>query len=241
MTQQTYDANQVLMGGGGPKGWSFADPGTTRTGTIAEPPKAVQERDYDPNNPGGGNPKVFPSGDPIMGIHVVVATNERDASIDGDDGRRTFYIEGRYLKEAVREGVRNAGAPGLEVGGQITVTFTHREDPADKRSRKFWQVQYVPAANATLMADPAQQQAPQDPPAPQAAPVYQPPAPAPQPAYQPPVPQQPVYAPPVAQAPVPQAPPVAQTAPAPAPAPATPEAMAAFLAWQATQQGQQPA
>lgn len=231
MTQQTYDANQVLMGGGGPKGWSFADPGTTRTGTIAEPPKAVQERDYDPNNPGGGNPKVFPSGDPIMGIHVVVATNERDASIDGDDGRRTFYIEGRYLKEAVREGVRNAGAPGLEVGGQITVTFTHREDPADKRSRKFWQVQYVPAANATLMADPAQQQAPQAPPA------YQSPVVAPQPAYQPPVPQQPAYAAPVAQAPAPAPAPAAAPV---APAPATPEAMAAFLAWQATQ-GQQPA
>ena len=231
MTQQTYDANQVLMGGGGPKGWSFADPGTTRTGTIAEPPKAVQERDYDPNNPGGGNPKVFPSGDPIMGIHVVVATNERDASIDGDDGRRTFYIEGRYLKEAVREGVRNAGAPGLEVGGQITVTFTHREDSADKRSRKFWQVQYVPAANATLMADPAQQQAPQAPPA------YQSPVVAPQPAYAPPVPQQPAYAAPVAQAPAPAPAPAAAPV---APAPATPEAMAAFLAWQATQ-GQQPA
>ena len=222
MTQQTYDANAVLMGGGGPKGWSFADPGTTRTGTIAEPPKAVQERDYDPNNPGGGNPKVFPSGDPIMGVHVVVQTAERDASIDGDDGRRTFYIEGRYLKEAVREGVRNAGAPGLEVGGQITVTFTHREDPMDKRSRKFWQVQYVPAANATLMADPAQQQAPAAAPAPQ--PVYAPPA-------------APVAAAPVAAAPA--ATPV-QQAPAPAPAaaaaPPTPEQLAAWQAWQATQQ-----
>jgi len=154
MTQQTYDANAVLMGGGGPKGWKFEDPGTTRTGTIAEPPKAVQERDYDPSNPGGGAPKVFPSGDPIMGVHVVVQTTERDPSIDGDDGRRTFYIEGRYIKEAVREAIRNAGAPGLEVGGQISVTFTHREDPMDKRSRKFWNVTYTPAGNAALMGEP---------------------------------------------------------------------------------------
>lgn len=220
MTQpQTYDANAILMGGGGHKAWKFDEPGTTRAGTIAEAPQVKQEREYDKDNPGGGNPKFFPSGDPIMGLTVVVQTNERDPSVDGDDGRRTFYIEGRYLKDAVREGVRNAGAPGLEIGGQITVTFTHREDPMDKRSRKFWRVQYVPAANATLMADPA-------------------PA---QPVYAPPPVQQPVYAPPVAQqAPVPTAPPVQQVpAPVAQPAPVakpTPEALAAFVAWQATQQ-----
>lgn len=208
MTQQTYDANAVLMGGGGPKGWSFADPGTTRTGTIADTPKAVQERDYDPNNPGGGAPKVFPSGDPIMGVHVVVQTTERDVTIEGDDGRRTFYIEGRYLKEAVREGVRTAGASGLEVGGQITVTFTHREDPADKRSRKFWAVQYVPAGNAALMGAPAVQQ-----PVAAQAPVQQVPAPVVQP--------------------VPQAPAVVA---APAPAAPTPEQLAAFQAYMASQQ-----
>jgi hypothetical protein len=218
MTQQTYDANAVLMGGGGPKGWKFEDPGTTRTGTVAEAPKAVQERDYDPNNPGGGAPKVFPSGDPIMGVHVVVQTTERDPSIDGDDGRRTFYIEGRYIKEAVREAVRNAGSPGLEIGGQLTVTFTHREDPMDKRSRKFWTVQYVPAGNASLMGE-------------------QPPAAAPQQA-----------TPPAAQPPAPvQAPPVQQV-PAPAPAAAVPglppgmtaEQFAAFQQYQAQQAQQQP-
>jgi hypothetical protein len=215
MTQQTYDANAVLMGGGGPKGWKFEDPGTTRVGTVAEPPKAVQERDYDPNNPGGGAPKVFPSGDPIMGVHVVVQTAERDPSIEKDDGRRTFYVEGRYLKEAVREAIRNAGAPGLEVGGQITVTFTHREDPMDKRSRKYWTVQYVPAGNAALMTpeQPAQQAAPA-------------PAPTPAPAATP-QPQ-----------PVQQAPQAAATAPG-----MTPEQWAAFQAYQAQQaaQSQQPA
>jgi hypothetical protein len=214
MTQQTYDANQVLMGGGGPKGWKFEDPGTTRTGTIAEAPKAVQERDYDPNNPGGGAPKVFPSGDPIMGIHVVVQTTERDPSIEGDDGRRTFYIEGRYIKEAVREAVRTAGAPGLEIGGQVSVTFTHREDPMDKRSRKFWQVTYTPAGNAALMAT-------------DQAPVAQPQqytAPAPQPA-----PVQQVPAPQPAAAPVPGLPPGM-----------TAEQFAAFQQYQA-QQAQQPA
>lgn len=252
MTQpQTYDANQVLMGGGaGHPAWKFdqPNPGAPRVGTIVAPPQARQERDYDKNNPGGGDPKFFPSGDPIMGILVEVQTNERDPSVEDDDGVRVFYIEGRYLKEAVREAVRTAGSPGLEVGGQLYVTFTHREDPMDKRSRKFWQIQYVPGANAALMADPAQQQVPQQQvpqqPAPQ-QPVYAPPAPQ-APVYQPPAPQQ-AYAPqqpPVAPAPAPQpappAPPAPPAAAAPAPTQPTPEQLAAYAQWQATQ-GQQSA
>lgn len=176
MTQTHYDANAVLMGGGaGHPAWKFdqPNPGQPRVGTIAAPPVARQERDYDPKNPGGGQLKTFPSGDPIMGILVDVQTAERDPSNPDDDGVRVFYVEGRYLKEAVREAVRAAGAPGLEVGGQLSVEFTHREDPMDKRSRKFWQITYTPAGNAALMADQAQAPAPAAPAA-QAAPAAAP-------------------------------------------------------------------
>lgn len=211
MTTTNYDANDILMGAGGPPAWKFEDPGTTREGTITSPPQARQEREYDPNNPGGGALKVFPSGDPIMGVHVEVQTIERDAGRPEDDGKRTFYIEGRYIKEAVREAVKRTGARGLEVGGQLRVTFTHREDPMDKRSRKFWTVVYTPAGNAALMAD-------QQPTMPVAQPVA-PPAPTPAP-----VAQLAASAP----TPVPAAPAV------------DPAALAAFQAWQA-QQNQQPA
>lgn len=166
MSQQTYNANDILMGGGGAPSWKFTDPGTTREGTIKTPPKTHQERNYDPNNPGGGTPRVFPSGDPIIGLTVEVQTTERDPSIEDDDGTRTFWIEGRYLKEAVRNAVRAAGAPGLEVGGKLKVTFTHREDPTDKRSRKYWDVVYTPAGNASLMAEQPQAQPQQPAPAP---------------------------------------------------------------------------
>lgn len=182
---QTPNANDVLMGGGGAPSWKFTDPGTTRTGTIKAPPQAHQEKDYDPNNPGGGKPKFYPSGDPIMGITVEVATDERDAGIEDDDGTRTFWIEGRYLKDAVRSAVRAAGANGLEVGGRLQVTFTHREDPTDKRSRKYWDVKYTPAGNNALMADQAPQAATAATPAATPAPVDQPATampPAPQPA-----------------------------------------------------------
>ena len=207
MTQTNYDANDVLMGAGSPA-WKFEDPGTVHEGTIAAPPQAKQEREYEKDNPGGGALKFFPSGDPIMGVVVEVQTTERDATKPDDEGKRTFYVEGRYIKEAVRGAVRTAGARGLEVGGHIRVTFTHREDPMDKRSRKFWTVVYTPAGNAALMAE-ATPQAP--------APVQ-------------PVPQH-VAPAPVQPAPVPQAP-----APAPAAPTMTPEQQAAFIAWQSSQQ-----
>lgn len=220
MTQTHYDANAVLMGGNNAPAWKFDEPGTARAGIIASPPQARQEREYDRDNPGGGEPKWFPSGDPIMGIVVEVDTNERDPSNTEDTGRRTFYVEGRYIKDAVRGAVRAAGAHGLEVGGHLAVTFTHREDPMDKRSRKFWDVKYTPAGNTALMGD--QAQAPAAPVAQQPAPAYQAPAqaPAPQPA-----------------APTPQPAPAPAPQPAPAAGQPSPEALAAFQQWQASQQG----
>lgn len=163
---QTPSANDILMGGGGAPTAKFHNPGDMLVGRVIAPPQAYQERDYDPKNPGGGTPKTYPSGDPIMAVYVDLATDLRDPSINDDDGTRRFYIEGRYLKADVRDAIRAAGAPGLEVGGTLQVTFTHREDPTDKRSRKFWQVAYTPAGNAALMgAEP-----PQAAPAPQTAP-----------------------------------------------------------------------
>jgi hypothetical protein len=151
-------ANDVLMGGGGAPSAKFEDPGTTWEGRIVSPPQSHQVRTYDPKNPGGGDPKFYPSGDPIMGITVDIATSVRDNTIEDDDGVRRVYLDGRYVKDAVRDAVRTAGASGLEVGGHLKITFTHREDPADKRSRKFWDVTYTPAGNAALMGEQTAQQ-----------------------------------------------------------------------------------
>lgn len=158
MTQTHYDANDILMGGGGSPAWKFETPGETRTGIISAAPQARQVREYDRNNPGGGALKFFPSGDPIMGIVIELDTDERRDQ--DDDGKRTFYVEGRYIKEAVRNAVRASGAQRLEIGGRLTVKFTHRENPHDTGSRKYWEATYVPAANNVLMADDSAQYAP---------------------------------------------------------------------------------
>ncbi|MDF2848997.1 MAG: hypothetical protein K0R97_2979 [Oerskovia sp.] len=189
------NANDVIMGGGGVPSAKFATPGDSIKGRIIAPPQAYQVRDYDRNNPGAGELKFYPSGDPIMAIYVDLATDLRDPSIEDDDGIRRVYDEGRSRKEDVRTAVRNAGAAGLEVGATLELAFTHREDPEDKRSRKFWQARYIPAGNAALMTPEA--------PAPASAPVQ---APTPTPPVAPaatPVPVAAVSAPSVAVGPTP--------------------------------------
>lgn len=180
---QQHDANDILMGGGGAPTAKFETPGTTIGGRIVGPPKAFQEREYNRvTKRSDGPPKTFPSGDPIMGITVDVQTVGLP-KVDADDtGVRRIYIQGKRLKDAVRDGIRAAGAPGLEVGGELHVTYTHDGEPAGPgvSPPKEYTVRYVPAsagaANAALgvapaaneWTQPAQPTAPATPPAPAA-------------------------------------------------------------------------
>lgn len=204
---QTADANAVLMGGAGAPALKFDNVGDRKVVTITAAPQVRQEREYDPNNPGGGAPKTFPSGDPIMGIFVDV---REDAT--GED--HTFYIEGKRLKDAVKGAIRAAGGNGLEVGGKLDVTLTHYDVDGDRRSGRNWSIAYTPAGNAALMGAPS---APAATPAPAPAPAPQAAAPAP------------------ASAPAPQAAPTAAP-PAAATSNPTPEQLAAFAQYMASQQ-----
>lgn len=172
--RDTRSANDILMGGGGAPAWAFEAPGVRKVARITKPPQSKQEREYDPRNPGGGKPKFFPSGDPIMGVTVEVQTNERDPQDPDDDGKRTFYIEGKRLKEAVREAVRAAGANGLEVGGTLDVTLTHYDEPNDRKSGRNWQISYTLPGNNVLMDQPQQGGFQQAPPPATLPPQYQP-------------------------------------------------------------------
>lgn len=146
-TQQHYDANDILMGGGGAPTLKLDQLGVEVGGSIVTKPIARQETEF-----GTNKPKTFPSGDPIMGILVDVQTSLRDASIEDDSGVRRLYVEGKRLKEAVRDAVRNSGAPGLEVGGQLYVAWTGTGTPASAgvSGPKLYQARYIPAATAVL-------------------------------------------------------------------------------------------
>ena len=224
-------ANDILFGSGVPYA-KFDAPGVTWSGRIVAISEPYQEREYVKGDPGGGAPKTYPSGDPIMSFSIDLDTGLRDATIEGDDGRRRIYMDGSRIKRAVRDAVKAAGARALVEGSHLSITYTSDEVPGDPRSGKNYAAQYTPGnpASNVLMgqvgqpATPQYQQAPAQPYAPQQpAPQYAPQ----QPQY---APQQPQYAPqqPVQAAPVQQQPP-APAAPA-APAGPTPEQLAAVAA-----------
>jgi hypothetical protein len=153
--QQTPSADDVLMGGGRPAA-KFEHPGATVGGKILAPPRTHQEREYDRNNPGRGKPKVFPSGDPIYGITVDVQTNDRSLGAE-DDGVRRIWIEGKRLKEAVREAVRAGGGTSLQQGGELWVKYTGDGEPpsAGANPPKLWDARYTPPTPGPVSQDQA--------------------------------------------------------------------------------------
>lgn len=199
--------------------WKFTNPGDTNTGTITEVSDARQATEY------GSNELAYWDKErtrPKMQVAVTLDTTERDPQDANDTGKRTLWVveDGRSgsILSAIRQAVHQAGAGTIDIGGQLTVTFSgfdpNSKNPANPR--KIYAASYVPPAPAGGMftnQEPAQ-------------PVAQPAA-APVPAAPAPAPAAPVAPAPVAQ-PAPAATPAAQPAPAPAtpaPVPAVPDAV----------------
>lgn len=192
--------------------WKFPNPGDTHTGTITEVSDARQATEY------GSNELAYWDKErtrPKMQVAVTLDTAERDPQDASDTGKRTLWVveDGRSgsILSAIRQAVHQAGAGTIDIGGQLTVTFSgfdpNSKNPANPR--KIYAASYVPPAPAGGMFT---NQAPAQPVAqPAAAPA--PAAPAPAPA----APAQPVAAPAPAQ-------PVAAPA-TPAPVPAVPDAV----------------
>jgi hypothetical protein len=216
------NANDFLMGGGTTSAkWNFI--GETISGPITRQPEVRQQTDFKTKAP-----KTFPNGDPMNQLVVTLQTNDRDPSDSQDDGTRAVYIKGKQMTAAVRDAVRLTGAPGLEVGGLLTLTwvsggprFVNDPEPEPKVFTAQYQRGANPAAAAYLNGggQPATQQAYQQAPAAYAPPAAQPayaapqgyapppqqayaaaPAPAQQPAYQPPLQQGPPRPPSVPEA-----------------------------------------
>lgn len=174
------DADAFLMGGGGAPTAKFPTAGTTVSGRITEKPKVEQQRDIKDQSL-----KFWGDGNPMLQLVVTVQTEERDSAIEEDDGRRRIFVKGQ-MKNVIADAVTQSGARGLEIGGTLTVKYTHdgQSKGAGMSPPKQYIAQYVPAAtNALHTPDPgtapqAQQYA--------APPVqqYAAPTPAPAPAVQ---------------------------------------------------------
>lgn len=180
--------------------WKFVSPGDTHTGTITEVSDARQATEFGSNEPAYWDREKTR---PKMQVAVTLDTTERDPQDANDTGKRTLWVveDGRSgsILSAIRQAVHQVGAGTIDIGGQLTVTFSgfdpNSKNPANPR--KVYTAAYVPPAPAGGMFTNQ---------APAAAPA------------------QPVAAPATPAAPAQPAAPVAATA-TPAPVPAVPDAV----------------
>ena len=167
--------------------WKFTNPGDTHTGTITEVSDARQATEY------GSNELAYWDKErtrPKMQVAVTLDTTERDPQDANDTGKRTLWVveDGRSgsILSAIRQAVHQASAGTIDIGGQLTVTFSGF-DPNSKNPqnpRKIYSASYVPPAPAGGMftnqapAQPAAAPAPAAPAQPVAAPATPAPVPA---------------------------------------------------------------
>lgn len=140
----------------------FNNPGDTFTGQVTAAPFEKQQTVF---NSGGQLAYYAPKagqaqGDPKMQIVVPM--------IDQAGNEQTLYVSSPRMKKAIGAAMTAAGAPDIQVGGVLTVTFTALEQGKGAQPAKAFTASYqAPSAGQA----PAQQA-----PAPyaQAAPVGQP-------------------------------------------------------------------
>jgi hypothetical protein len=65
-----------------------------------------------------------------------------------DEGRRTLWVRKGFLAGAVKEAVIASGAPGLQVGGKLTVQHTELRDTGKVQPAKVFKAKYEPPVSS---------------------------------------------------------------------------------------------
>lgn len=115
------DPDDLLMGSGAPS-CTFPEIGTVWKGQVLAK-ETQQQRDFTT-----GEPKFYDDGNPMQQVCITLQTDARDPERDGDDGVRKLYVRGQMLA-AVREAVKAAGAPTVEIGGTLAVQYIGDGEP----------------------------------------------------------------------------------------------------------------
>jgi len=154
------DPDELLMSGGSTTA-NFPLIGQSYTGVV-KAKRSQQRRDMKDNSL-----LFWDDGNPQMQIVADLQCEPLGYKMDKkgnrtpfpeDDGMRSLYIFGR-MRTAVRDAVRETGAPTIEIGGKLTVTYTGDGEVPGKGMDppKLYSAAYVPAGQAAadgeLMAD----------------------------------------------------------------------------------------
>ncbi|QJD50470.1 hypothetical protein SEA_CHRIS_68 [Mycobacterium phage Chris] len=106
-----------FLGGGGPASAKFKTHGDVVAGVIAVEPESRQQTDLDTNEP-----LTWKDGSPRMQLVVTLQTDLTDPDVEDDDGMRRLFVKGE-MRKAVQKAVIAAGAKGLDVGGELALTY----------------------------------------------------------------------------------------------------------------------
>lgn len=84
--------------------------------------KVISQKKQQSKDMATGKLKFWDDGDPIYEIVFVLQTDERDPSIDDDDGRRRLFARGQMLK-AIGQALSKAGWTKELVGGTLGMKY----------------------------------------------------------------------------------------------------------------------
>ncbi len=137
-----------FLGGGGPASAKFKSHGDTVGGVIAVEPEQRQQTDMKTNEP-----LTWKDGSPRLQLVVTVQTDLIDPEVEDDDGMRRLFVKGE-MRKAVQKAVIAAGAKGLDVGGELHVTYVgDGEKQGNLSAPKLYSATYKkPAAGAPAPA-----------------------------------------------------------------------------------------
>lgn len=154
------DANDFLMGGGGPPSISFKDPATKGQWFGGKVVKTPAKSDVTQEKTPAGVERVFANGDPMM--QVAISLQAVAPSAD-DDGVRRLFVRSAMRKD-LKEAVEAAKATGVYKDGELYVMW-YDDVPAtvkgnnDRKLFKFAYKAPEPANDLLMGASPFTQPA----------------------------------------------------------------------------------
>lgn len=110
----TDDGMDLLLGGA--PAVKFPEIGSKVTG------KVIAQKKQQSKDMATGELKVWDDGSPMYEIVFTLKTDERDPSVDDDDGTRRLFARGQMLK-AIGDALRKARWSAALVGGTLGVKY----------------------------------------------------------------------------------------------------------------------